>query len=139
MNAILFVQHFSVNMPAIAAFANPADPGNKPIQVFYNTNKANLALSLRSNGPNGSFEHIFNAPNENQEGLILPLSDLAALEHMGTQFVVGFTKGGTTENNISIVSPIHHPLLKVGLSDRSITACSNGDDAWIYYVEYGSG
>ncbi|KAI0536513.1 hypothetical protein GGR58DRAFT_475007 [Xylaria digitata] len=134
-------------MTAIAAIVNRAVAGDKSINVFFNTSKAQLGLWMQSgtdteDQPTGNWE----TSDADYNGYILNPSHMAGIYYQGLHFVAAVTipKLGQNEtqtsNQISLVSPVYQGLATTMLDHVRIAMCGtlNGDQGWLYYYDGGN-
>lgn len=130
-------------MPAIASVVNRAVPGDKSISLYFNTATAQLGYAFKS-GTDGDDPEtaVWAASISDYPGYILNPSILTSDYFRGVNLVVGITKpkieqGATqTVNQVSLVSPVYKKLASTSLQNSSVTMCSSGTHAWVYYLEY---
>ncbi|KAI0409853.1 hypothetical protein F4802DRAFT_4232 [Xylaria palmicola] len=131
-------------MTAIAAIINKAVAEDKSINIFYNTSKAQLGLSLESgtandDQPTGQWE----TGDGDYNGYILNPSQMAGVNFRGLQFVAAVTmpklaqNETQTTNQVSLVSPVYMELGTTMLDHVRIAMCAtpDGDEAWVYYYD----
>lgn len=126
-------------MPALAAVVNKAVPGDKTINLYYNTSSAQVALSLQSGTSDPDPDEYWAAADTDYPGYILNPSEIAAAQYRGVNLVVAATTPkesdkAPTVNNISIVSPIYQMLTTTTLANNKIAIASAGEAAWVYFL-----
>jgi hypothetical protein len=133
-------------MPGIYAFQAPSDPrvsSDRDIQLYYNTARQNLALTLKASSGSGQDTGLsYIAQNNNQKGVILDKTQLDSTIHNGVRLIVGLTlpEGGTTDvvdyvnYDVSIISPMYMPLAKSSTESKAVALCSDGEEAWVFYI-----
>ncbi|KYK58973.1 hypothetical protein DCS_00100 [Drechmeria coniospora] len=127
-------------MVALAAIVNKGVPGDKSISLFYNTGKAQLALSLRSGTQDDDDPtQAWAADADDYDGYILNPSTMGGATYRGREFVIAVTMpkldpGAPPFSRISIVSPVYQKLVNIQLENNNVAVCSSDDDAWVYFV-----
>jgi hypothetical protein len=132
-------------MPGIYAFQAPSDSGARPdrdIQLYYNTARQNLALTLKASSGSGQDTRIsYIAQENNQKGVVVDKTQLDSTIHNGVRLIVGLTfpelESGTTEYtnyDVSIISPMYMPLAKSSTHSKAVALCSDGEEAWVFYI-----
>ncbi len=125
-------------MTGLAALVVAAAPMNERIHVHYNTTNLNLAARLMNGEKNGDdLTKDYSPKSDAVQGMIVNPSQLGTSLLLGMNMVVGVTKkkDSTTENEISIVSPVYCPLESTEIDNTTVTVCSSGKDAWVYYLK----
>lgn len=129
-------------MPAVAAIVNQAVPEGKSINLFYNTEKAQLAVAYKSGAEGDDPDTAaWAADATDYAGHIFNPSSIASDYYRGNQLVVAVTEPKTdceskpVGNQISLVSPVYKKLATTSLSNKTVSMCSSGHSAWVYYLE----
>ncbi|KAF8535601.1 hypothetical protein BDD12DRAFT_854693 [Trichophaea hybrida] len=127
-------------MPGIYAFQAPSAPPDRDIQVYYNTARYNLAVSLKASvGQDPGLNYA--ALSTNRKGVIVDTSQLDSTVHNGIRLIVGLTfpelPDGTTDYtnyDVSIVSPMYMPVATASIKSKAVAVCSDGEQAWAFYI-----
>ncbi|KAI0421691.1 hypothetical protein F5X98DRAFT_329076 [Xylaria grammica] len=125
-------------MTGLAALVVAAAPMNERIHVHYNTANLNLSVRLMNGEKDGDdLTKVYSSKSDSTQGIIVNPSQLGTSLLLGMNMVVGVTKkkDSTTENEISIVSPVYCPLDFTEVDNTAVTVCSGGKDAWVYYLK----
>ncbi|KAI1660153.1 hypothetical protein F4813DRAFT_314905 [Daldinia decipiens] len=134
-------------MAALAAIVDKSSVDDKSISLFYNTSKAQLAISLQSSaGNNNQAEGTWVTADNHYNRYILNPSSIAAAYYQGLKFVVAMTipKQGQSETGadvqISLVSPICQDLTSGTFENNHIAlgTTTDGNQGWLYYLHDGS-
>ncbi|TGJ87819.1 hypothetical protein E0Z10_g927 [Xylaria hypoxylon] len=131
-------------MTALAAIVNRAVVGDKRIDLFFNTSKAQLGISLQSgtnaeDQPTGDWE----TGDDDYNGCILNPSEMAGIYYRGLHFVAAMTMPKLaqnevqTQNQISLVAPVYKKLTTTSLDHVRIAMCAtpDGDQGWLYFYD----
>lgn len=101
-------------MPGVTSLVNPGVEGGKEVNLFYNTESAQLAVALKSGtGDDDPDTRVWTASLDDYQGIILNPSELDCDIYRGLSMVVAVTKPFLSEgsqqtfNNISLVSPVY--------------------------------
>ncbi|KAI1457413.1 hypothetical protein F4805DRAFT_457783 [Annulohypoxylon moriforme] len=127
-------------MPAIAAIVNRAVAGDKNINLFYNTSSAQLGLGFKSGTNDDDPQAEWAAESTDYAGHIFNPSTIASDYYRGNQLVIAVTDpkvedGHPTANQVSMVSPIYKKLASTSLQNKTVSMCSSGNTAWVYYLD----
>ncbi|KAI1406919.1 hypothetical protein F5Y13DRAFT_183810 [Hypoxylon sp. FL1857] len=131
-------------MAALAAIVNKAVDNDKSINLYFNTSKAQLGISLQSGtDKDDQATDTWETSDDDYNGYILNPSSMAAAYYRGVNFVVAATmpKLGPnqtqTEVQISLVSPVYQKLKTTTLGNSHITLCTtpDGNEGWLYYLD----
>ncbi|KAF3055932.1 Wall-associated proteinase [Daldinia childiae] len=134
-------------MAALAAIVDKSVVDDTSISLFYNTSKAQLAISLQSSTDiNYQAEDTWVTTDDHYNRYILNPSSIAAAYYRGLKFVVAMTipKKGEGETGadvqISLVSPICQDLTPGTFENNHIAlgATTDGNQGWLYYLNDGS-
>ncbi|KAK8118452.1 uncharacterized protein PG998_003078 [Apiospora kogelbergensis] len=113
-------------MPAVAAIVNQAVPDGKSINLFYNTEKAQLAVAYKSGAEGDDPDTAaWAADATDYAGHIFNPSSIASDYYRGNQLVVAVTEPKTdceskpVGNQISLVSPVYKKLATTSLSNKT--------------------
>lgn len=129
-------------MPAVTAIVNQAVPDGKSINLFYNTEKAQLAVAYKS-GTDGDDPDTaaWAADATDYPGHIFNPSTIASDYYRGNQLVIAVTEpkcdGGCKPvgNQLSLISPVYKKLAATSLPNKTVSMCSSGHSAWVYYLD----
>ncbi|KAI0007429.1 hypothetical protein F4779DRAFT_592012 [Xylariaceae sp. FL0662B] len=129
-------------MAALAAIVNKAAANDESINLFFNTSRAQLGISIQSGTDDDNpADDIWEPDDDDYDGYILNPSSMAAVYYRGLNFVAAVTmpKLGPNEtqtvNQLSLVSPVYQRLGTAALDDNHIALCTNpnGNKCWLYY------
>jgi hypothetical protein len=130
-------------MSGLASVANPLDPDARAIQVYYVTSTGNLAMEFQATDTATKVkEYKYHAEQDDYAGYVIRPSHLATGYFQGAQVVIGFTApkkakadDNDTSNNISMLSPVYHILVKnIQLENTRLTFVSNQTIASLWYL-----
>ncbi|PNY27028.1 Uncharacterized protein TCAP_03024 [Tolypocladium capitatum] len=130
-------------MVGAAAIVSKAVADDKSINLFFNTSKAQLGISLQSGTETDDQPNNIWATNDDDyNGYILNPSSIAGVYYRGVNFVAAVTMPKLdpnvtqTENQISLVSPVYQKLTTTTLDNNNVALCAtpNGNDGWLYYL-----
>ncbi|KND88086.1 hypothetical protein TOPH_07325 [Tolypocladium ophioglossoides CBS 100239] len=130
-------------MAAVAAIVNKAVADDKSINLFFNTSKAQLGISLQSGtDTDDQANDVWATGDDDYNGYVLNPSSMAGVYYRGLSFVAAVTMPKLdpnvtqTENQISLVSPVYQKLTTTTLENNNIALCAtpSGNDSWLYYL-----
>ncbi|KAI2780788.1 hypothetical protein F4815DRAFT_114442 [Daldinia loculata] len=133
-------------MAALAAIVDKSAVDDKNISLFYNTSKAQLAISLQSGvDSNNQAEDTWVTADDHYNRYILNPSSIAAAYYRGLKFVVAMTipkqwQGeAEADVQISLVSPICQDLTPGTFENNHIalSTTTDGNQGWLYYLNDG--
>ncbi|KOS19992.1 Wall-associated proteinase [Escovopsis weberi] len=131
-------------MSGVAALWNVYDqdgPTDPPINLYYNTGTAQLAVSIRSSTEAPDSGKGFAAAENDHPGVILNPSEIACGVFRGFQIVIAATEpmtaSGTrpTTNQISAVSPVYMGLAQTSLQNAKVSMSASKANAWVYFLD----
>ncbi|KAJ8123819.1 hypothetical protein ONZ43_g318 [Nemania bipapillata] len=120
-------------MTALAAIINRSVEDDQRVDVYFNTSKAQLGISLESGDSTGGTVGDWQTDDDDYNGYILNPSEMAGIFYRGLPFVAAVTipklpqNEIQTQNQISLVAPVYKKLTTTSL-DHSRIAISLG--AW---------
>lgn len=135
-------------MPGAYAFFNPPAEADRNIDLFYNTKRNNLALTLKaSSGSDPGLNYAAQA--NNQPGVLIDKTELDSTIVNSLRLIVGLTMpaaapgnarpechcgGDPTNYDVSIVSPMYMPIASASTKSNAVAVCSDNQSAWLWYI-----
>ncbi|KAJ6035955.1 hypothetical protein N7540_000234 [Penicillium herquei] len=125
---------------AAAAVFDPAAPDETGISLFYNTDKGQLAVSLKNATDGPDPDKTFAASEDDYHGHITSPSELASGSFRGFNIVVAVTVPNSVEdpkttNQISVVSPVYLGIGSNSFANKKVVITTSETNAWVYFLD----
>ncbi|KAM0385196.1 hypothetical protein ACHAO7_011826 [Fusarium culmorum] len=127
-------------MAPLTALIDKSTPGDKVIKLFYCTGKAQLGLALCSGTDDKDSEGSLQPPTQvGDDQYITNPSQMTSINFQGAEKVFAlatdnpFKVTDRDTRNLAEVSSSYSRLGNVNIGHTTLTSCTDGDNAWIYF------